>query len=181
MLEEMLKKLNDWLSRNNRTLVLHIVGGYALELRGIRVGILTEDIDPINSINEDDVIEEIMRIGDLTDNPKWFDLGASSLTVPDNYETRMTKINRYSNIDLYVLSTIDLIKMKIAAYHSRRERGILRDFDDLVLLRPSEKDIEEGVDFYFEEYSEDLTGKFKEEFRNECIELKKELIDKLCK
>ena len=165
MLEEMLEELNTQLEERNRNIVLHLVGGYALELKGIRVGVQTEDIDPINTIDEDDVIEEIHKIGERLGNAKWFDFSASSLTVPRGYEKRLTEINKYSNIDLRVLSNADLVKMKIAAYHGRRDRGIYRDLEDLERIKPTLSEIQEGVKFYFEEYSKELPAKFKKDFK----------------
>ena len=66
--------------------------------------------------------------------------------------------------------------MKVAAYHSRRERGIYRDLEDLKQLSPTKEEISEAIKFYYEEYSKDLTGKFKLEFEQEVAELKIELL-----
>lgn len=75
-----------------------------------------------------------------------------------------------------LLGNSDIIKMKVAAYHSRRERGIYRDLEDLKMLNPSKEDILEAIKFYFDEYSKDLTGKFKSEFEKEVADLKMELL-----
>lgn len=181
MLEKILEDLNNWLLKNNRRVTIHVIGGYALELKQIRQGIQTEDIDSIYKISELDIIDQIHSLGERHGNPNWFDFGATSLIVPADYEKRLEENKQYSNIDLFVLANIDLIKMKVAAYHSRRERGIYRDLEDLKKLNPSTNDIEDAIRFYFEEYSKELTGKFKLELENDLHELKLELINVCCK
>ena len=180
MLSKMLTELDSWLVSKNRRITLHVIGGYALELKNIQRGFQTEDIDSVLAITENDIIEKINSIGEISGNPNWFDFGASSLTVPSGYKDRLEKIEGHENIDLYVLSNVDIIKMKVAAYHSRRERGIYRDLEDLKKLKPTEEEITDAIDFYFEEYSKDLTGKFKSEFKTEVTELKIELL-RICK
>lgn len=180
MLPKMLKKLDSWLVLKNKRVTLHVIGGYALELKKMQRGFQTEDIDSVLDIQEVDVIDKIRSIGEENGNPKWFDFGASSLTVPQGYEDRLEKIEEYENIDLYVLSNVDIIKMKVAAYHSRRVRGIYRDLEDLQKLNPTETEIADATDFYFNEYSRDLTGKFLAEFKAEVEELKTELL-RICK
>jgi hypothetical protein len=180
MLSKMLKELDTWLVSKNRRIILHVIGGYALELKNIQRGFQTEDIDSVLKISESDVIERINFIGEKYNNQNWFDFGASSLTVPNGYQERLEIIKEYENIDLYVLSNVDIIKMKVAAYHSRKERGIYRDLEDLKMLRPTEEQISDAINFYFNEYSKDLSGKFKAEFKKEVSELKSELL-RICK
>lgn len=176
----MLLELDQWLSLKNKRITLHVIGGYALELKNIQRGFSTEDIDSILDIKETDIVEKIHSIGKKYSNPNWFDFGAPSLIVPFGYEKRMEHKIIYENIDLYVLGNADLVKMKVAAYHSRRERGIYRDLEDLIKLNPSTEDIEESIKFYYEEYSKDLSGKYKEEFKSDLKDLKNELIKKCC-
>ena len=180
MLTEMLKELDEWLVIKNRHITLHVIGGYALELKNIQRGFQTEDIDSLLSITEDEIVQKIHSIGKRYGNINWFDFGASSLTVPAGYQERLEKIKDYENIDLFVLSNSDLIKMKVAAYHSRRDRGIYRDLEDLKKLNPTTQDIAAAIIFYFDEYSKDLTGKFKLEFKKEVEELRLELL-RICK
>jgi hypothetical protein len=176
MLKKMLSELDIWLIEKNRRISLHVIGGFALELKNIQRGLQTEDIDSIVKINEKEIINKIQSIGVTHNNPFWFDFSASSLTVPSGYEKRLERIDEYENIDLFVLSNIDIIKMKVAAYHSRRERGIYRDLEDLKTLTPTREDITEAIQFYLDEYSKDLTGKFKNEFEKEVADLKEELL-----
>lgn len=176
MLKVMLTDLDYWLIKKNRRITLHVIGGFALELKNIQRGFQTEDIDSVLKINEEEIISKIQSIGVAHGNQLWFDFGASSLTVPSGYESRLEKIKEYENIDLFVLANSDIIKMKVAAYHSRRERGIYRDLEDLKMLNPSKEDILEAVKFYFDEYSKDLAGKFKSEFEREVADLKIELL-----
>jgi hypothetical protein len=180
MLSIMLKELDQWLVTKNRRITLHVIGGYALELKNIQRGFQTEDIDSVLAITENDIIEKIHSIGEINGNPNWFDFGAASLIVPSGYQDRLDKIEGHNNIDLYTLSNIDIIKMKVAAYHSRRERGIYRDLEDLQKLSPTKVQIEDAIDFYFREYSKDLSGKFKAEFKTQVEELKIELL-RICK
>jgi hypothetical protein len=176
MIKKMLTELDSWLVERNRRITLHVIGGYALELKNIQRGFQTEDIDSILKITEQDVVKKIQSIGMVYKNQQWFDFGAASLTAPSGYEQRLEKLNEYENIDLFVLSNIDLIKMKVAAYHSRRERGIYRDLEDLKHLSPTAEEISEATKFYYEEYSKDLTGKFKLEFEKDVATLKVELL-----
>jgi hypothetical protein len=181
MLENILEDLNDWLTKNNRRITLHVIGGYALELKQIRQGIQTEDIDSVLEISESEVVDQIHILGEKHGNLNWFDFGATTLIVPLGYETRLEEKNNYSNIDLFVLSNIDLIKMKVAAYHSRRERGIYRDLEDLIKLNPSIENIKEAIEFCYVEYSKELPEKFAKVFKEELNELRSELIKVCCK
>lgn len=121
MLEKILEDLNNWLLKNNRRVTIHVTGGYALELKQIRQGIQTEDIDSIYKISELDIVDQIYSLWEKYGNPNWFDFGATSLIVPVDYEKRLEENKQYSNIDLFVLADIDLIKMKAAAYHFKRD------------------------------------------------------------
>ena len=58
--------------------------------------------------------------------------------------------------------------------------GIYRDLEDLKMLRPTKEQITDAINFYYNEYSKDLSGKFKAEFKKEVSELKSELL-RICK
>lgn len=175
----MLSELDDWLGKKNLRVTLHVIGGYALELKAIQRGFQTEDIDSVFKITNQEILEQIQIIGESFKNPHWFDFSAPSLIVPEGYQDRLERIDKFENIELYVLSKCDLIKMKVAAYHSRRDRGIYRDLEDLKNLQPTQKDISEAIIFYRTQYSRDLTGKFKDQFILETQELEKELLEVL--
>ena len=48
---------------------------------------------------------------------------------------------------------------------SFKRRRIYRDLEDLERMKPTLIEIEEGVQFYFEEYSGDMPDKFKKDFK----------------
>ena len=50
MLKKMLTDLDNWLIEKNRRITLHVIGGFALELKNIQRGFQTEDIDSVLKI-----------------------------------------------------------------------------------------------------------------------------------
>ncbi len=94
------------------------MGSYAIELLGINIGRMTEDIDPVRFEAIDEEIEKkILEIEDTLDLPDWFDFSASGLPLPVGFEERPIQIKEYSPIDLWILGRQDLISMKLSTYH----------------------------------------------------------------
>jgi len=179
-----LEELNIWLKKNNKFIELHLIGGFAIYLHGINLGRETEDIDNINEITDQSIIDKIHEIGEKHSTEKWFDLGAPTLSLPRGYKIRLKAGSHLSNIKIYLLSREDLISLKIAAYYSRRERGIIRDILDLKILCPSLKEIDIGINFTYESVQneghlqERFLGELKEELNLFHEELKNELSSK---
>lgn len=177
VLEKNLTILNKWLAANKKNVVLHLIGGYALFLKGFG-NRYTVDIDSIYEIDDEEIIEEIQRIGEAQDCPGWFDLSAISLTLPENYELRLNKEKGYSNIEIYTLSKEDLVALKVAAYYIRKE-VTQRDLADIVALKPNQKELDYALEFVTKSYSTELFGKFLKEFQDEINNLRKEIEDGL--
>ena len=176
-LKKNLGLLNKWLASNDKHLVLHLIGGYALFLKGM-VNRYTIDIDSVYAINDEEIVEELQRIAELEDCPGWFDLSALSLTLPENYELRLNKEKGYSNIEIYTLSKVDLVALKVAAYYIRKEMT-QRDLADIFALKPNEQEIDFAFSFLSKTYGSELTGKFLKEFQEEIKSLRKEIEDGL--
>ena len=174
-LEERLKILDEWLGDKNLSVTIHVIGAYGIELHDISIGRRTEDIDNVSPITSEDIIAKIHAIGEQFGEPKWFDLGASSLSLPDGYTKRLKRVGTFENIELYALSLPDIVILKVAAYFDRRERGIERDLEDLIKINPSFVEIKKGLNFIIDTHGADLPDKFKKELKKSVHELEIEL------
>ena len=176
-IKEALHLLNKFLGERNRTIGLKLVGSYAIELLGINIGRMTEDIDPVRFEAIDEEIEKkILEIEDALDLPDWFDFSASGLPLPDGFEERLIQIKEYSHIDLWILGRQDLISMKLSAYHLRKERT-KRDLGDLKSMRPTLPEMEKALKFTLaqgpdvKQFKERYDQEVKDSFQEVCDEL----------
>ncbi|MCP4914489.1 MAG: hypothetical protein GY909_15345 [Oligoflexia bacterium] len=171
--KEGLQRLNKWLKDKNLKIELHTIGSYALHLHGVDISRET-DIDPVNVVEDEQILQQIRDIS-ANIGHQWFDHGSSSITLPDGYKDRVILKERLSNIDIYVLDIKDLIILKVSAYYSRKEQGIIRDLEDLIKINPSMVDIDDAFSFIIEKHGKELPQKFE----NQLIANLKELRDEL--
>ncbi len=169
--------LNEWLVSHEKKITLHLIGGYALYLRGIE-NRYTEDIDNINEIVDDEIINKIQEIGTETDSPNWFDFAATSIILPENYQLRLSREKGFSHIAIYTLSKEDLIALKIGAYYTRKEITI-RDFADIIAILPTESELDYGIDFVLKNYGKNLPRKFLSTLSAELKAIRQEITDAL--
>ncbi|HAZ13378.1 MAG: hypothetical protein A2X86_14865 [Bdellovibrionales bacterium GWA2_49_15] len=87
----------------------------------------------------------------------------------------LKKIETFENIELYALSLSDIVILKVATYFDRRERGIERDLEDLLKIKPSFLEIKKGLNFIVENQGADLPDKFKKKLKENVHELEIEL------
>ena len=124
-------------------------------------------------------MDKIHEIGESSGLPKWFDFSASSIILPGGYRDRLIQIQKYSHIRLKVLSIKDLIKLKVAAYYHRRDKGIVRDLEDLLSANPSRAEISEAIHFVIKEYGEELPSHFKKELVLNLKKIEEEIYELL--
>ncbi|HXH74988.1 MAG TPA: DUF6036 family nucleotidyltransferase [Bacteriovoracaceae bacterium] len=145
-IDQALSLLNKKLEREGITIELTVLGSMALYYHGISGTHLTGDIDFYeNKLPERveelflEVAEELKLVSD------WINNRSSSVSpLPDGYELRLKKINTFSHIGLQLISTEDLVKLKVYAYYSRMAN---KDMEDLKLLKPSRDLIDAGIKF----------------------------------
>lgn len=145
-IDQALRLLNKKLEREAITIELTVLGSMALYYHGISGSHLTGDIDFYENILperlEDLFLEVAKELGLVSD---WINNRSSTVfPLPKGYELRLKKINTFTHIAIQLLSTEDLIKLKIYAYYNRMAN---KDMEDLKLLNPSLKLIDEGVEF----------------------------------
>ena len=171
-LETCLSDLNQWLAEQGLTLQIAIIGRYAFYLSGFHQ-IATLDIDSVTGI-EERVYEKILEIGEYRGmKPDWLNDNAEALPLPDGFRDRLIESRQFSNIKLHYASRGDLISLKAAAYISRGEDDP-KDFQDLLLLGPSEVEIESAIEFIRKYYSPPAE-RFIEDFEGRLNELRADL------
>ena len=141
-----LEHLNTLLAKSGLRLELLVIGAFALQLHKFS-GQFTADVDSVWVIENDAVrnlIAEIGRQNSLADD--WINDSASTLDLPIGMTERAELFRKYSNIDLFVASRLDLIKLKARAYLHRGELDP-KDIEDLRRMRPTRPEIEEAIAF----------------------------------
>ncbi len=121
----------------------------------------------------------IREVGEKIGLDQWFDFGASSISIPENYQSRLIDSGlALKNLDVKILSLEDIVKLKVVAYYNRSTAGEFKDYEDLKSIKPHKQLIEDGIFFLTETYSKNLPEKFKKEFLLE-VELIKEDLKKI--
>ena len=141
----LLDELNAELIKSEQKVRLTIIGGFALHLHGLSIR-PTMDVDTITDLDDLNIDECVKRIGKKYGIKSWLNDQSYNLIMPDDYEKRLIKKNNFSNIELYVVSKEDLIKLKVAAYYYRRDFEN-RDLEDLILLKPTDSETRDAISF----------------------------------
>jgi hypothetical protein len=141
-----LEQLNAQLAKSGLNLELLVIGAFALRLHKIS-GQFTANVDSVRLIKNPsvrDLIADIGRVNGLNDER--ISDSAATLDLPEGMEQRATLIRKYSNIDLFVASRVDLIKLKARAFLHRGEYDS-KDLEDLRRMKPSKQEIDEAISF----------------------------------
>ncbi len=146
-LKKALDELDSLLSIKKLDLEIIICGAYAIQLLGFERGTHTLDVDTLNKITNPKVLDAIREVAVKTGlNPNWLNDQASTVSVPEGLLKRVKKIGTWNSINALVVDRTDLIKMKASAFSIRREETS-KDWEDLQLLSPTKKEIEEAITF----------------------------------
>lgn len=171
-----LKLLDQKLKASGKHLEIHMIGAMSLYLHGIKLQRETQDVDSILEITDEEIIDLIHEVGEEIGLDKWFDFGASSISLPPGYESRLVDAGlNLKNLDVKMLSIPDIVKLKVVAYYNRSANGDFKDYEDLKSIRPPAKLLTEGIAFLRETYSQSLPERFKKEFLKEVELIKKDL------
>jgi hypothetical protein len=144
-LEESLTLLNTKLQNKGLVFDITVLGSMALHFTGVQISRRT-DIDIYNK-NIDEQIELLINevSSELSLAPDWINNRASSIEpLPLDYELRIKTINKFSNINLNIISLDDLIKLKVNAIYSRDE---IKDIVDLKSLHPNKEQLNQSIEY----------------------------------
>jgi hypothetical protein len=150
ILHTALTQLDQELTKQNLSIEIVICGAYAIHLHGYSRSELTLDIDCITELSSSDVKHLIEVVGQkLGLGPYWLNDQASTVSLPTGVLSRVTPIKYWDSIKASLVSRADLIKMKASAFSIRRDQTN-KDWEDLALLKPSTKEMDDAISFLME-------------------------------
>lgn len=153
ILDIALTQLDQELTQRNLKIEIVICGAYAIHLLGYTRSEHTLDVDSITELNSNEVKQIVDAIGSkLGLGPHWLNDQASTVSLPAGVLYRATPIKRWKSIKASLVDRIDLIKMKASAFSIRRDQTN-KDWEDLVLLKPTSKEIDDAINFIKESNS----------------------------
>lgn len=168
-------ELDKYLQLKNRQIDLFVVGGFALELTGIRRNNRTEDVDSAKCIDED-IKSEIKNIaGRLRLKSDWLNDAASTVEMPEGILDRAEEYDGgWKNIKFKMICRQDLITTKASAFLTRRDVSN-KDYEDLEDLQPTSKEIEVAISFLIGSGHNPvgLGKKFEDDFRESIDDLRR--------
>jgi len=164
-LSSLLCELTAYLEQSNQDITFYIIGAFALELKGIKRPVMTVDIDLIREVENEELAQQINRIGERIGNESWMNLDAISIQLPDGISDRLELVEYNHRIKFRIPCREDMILLKVAAYCSRI-RDSIKDKADLEALQVTRDEFEKGVSFYKKTIA-DLRGT---PFEKECLE-----------
>lgn len=175
-LEEALMLLDQKLKEKGLYFNIILLGSMALHFNGYSMNRKT-DLDVHNKNVDESIIDAINEVSDtMSLEPDWMNNQASTIDLPLGYESRLNDFGNYSNIKLKVLSTQDLISLKVNAIYSR---SVPKDIEDLKELSPTEEQLDIGI-AYIKELIENHLGPAEVANNKEQLkDFKKELLDKI--
>lgn len=142
-----LNQLDEELTKEKLTLEIVICGAYALQLFGYTRSEHTLDVDSITQLHSVEVRKIIESIGQrLNLGPLWLNDQASTVHLPNGILSRAKPIGTWKSIKASVVSRSDLIKMKASAFSIRRDHTN-KDWEDLVLLKPTREELQDAISF----------------------------------
>lgn len=176
-LEEALELLNYKLANKGLFFNITLLGSMALHFTGFEIQRRT-DLDIHNSNIEEGIEELILEVSEeLGIANDWINNRASSIEpLPKEFESRLLNINKYSRINLNVLSIDDLIKLKVNAIYSREAT---KDIFDLKLLNPTDQQLDDAVLYIGEQIAYHHGNNELEKKSDELIAFRLELNEKL--
>jgi hypothetical protein len=145
--------LDDELTKRNLIIKIVICGAYAIHLLGYSRAEYTLDVDSITELTSGEVQQLIAAVGQkLGLGPHWLNDQASTVSLPKGVLSRATPIQRWKSINASLISRADLIKMKASAFSIRRDITN-KDWEDLVLLKPTSEEMKDAINFIKESNS----------------------------
>lgn len=150
-LEEILTRALDLLDfelqKKRLKIEIVICGAYAIHLLGYNRSEHTLDIDSLLELSSPEVIQIINDIGSrLSISSHWLNDQAASVPIPIGAISRASLIPKWTSIKAYITAREDLIKMKASAFSIRRDHTN-KDWEDLLLLNPSQQEIDDAIAF----------------------------------
>lgn len=177
-IQKALKLLDEKLEKKSLSFTITVLGSMALFLNGYTFHRRT-DLDIYNDTVPPEISELIDEISsELSLDKAWINNKASSISpLPFGFESRLSTLNDgYKNLKVYLLSTEDLIFLKVYALFSREA---IKDLEDLQKLNPSPIQLDNAIK-YIQEVISTHHGKMAlNKSENDLIEFRKELNDKL--
>lgn len=176
--EELLQALTELdrlLVKRRITLNIFICGAFAIQLLGFTRIEPTEDADSATPITNEDVLDLIKTVGKARGlGAKWLNDQASTVAIPEGAESRAKAFGNWRNIKAILMDRSDLIKMKAAAFSTRRDET-LKDWEDLKVLKPTKREMDEAIAFLKQTRSppSGANEKMIEEFNETIDDLKK--------
>ena len=153
ILDIALTQLDQELTRRNLAMEIVICGAYAIHLLGYSRSEHTLDVDSITELQSNEVKQIIESIGHkLGLGSHWLNDQASTVSLPAGILERSTPIKRWKSIKASLISRLDLIKMKASAFSIRRDQTN-KDWEDLILLKPTSEEIDDALNFIMESNS----------------------------
>lgn len=148
ILNAALSELDSELTKRNIHVEIIICGAYALHLFGYARSEHTLDIDTITQLPSTSEFRNIVSsVGKKFGlNSNWLSDQASTVSLPSGIESRASPINKWKSINASLVSRDDLIKMKASAFTIRRDYTN-KDWEDLLLLKPTIKEINDAIVF----------------------------------
>jgi hypothetical protein len=170
-----LTSLTHYLEKTNQSVEFQIIGSFAMELKGYQRKTHTNDIDLIQDLENENVAGEINRIGEHVKNELWMNVNALDIPRPAGFESRTERVEYNERVVFLVPCHKDMILLKVAAAIDR-VKDDRKDIDDLLLLRPSKADVEEGIVFYRNSRMAEIIGTKFEEDANQRMTLVRRLL-----
>ena len=170
-----LLQLDEELTKKQLRLEIVICGAYALQLSGYFRAEHTLDVDSITQLQSIEIKKIIESIGQkLNLGPLWLNDQASTVSLPDGILSRAKPIGNWKSISASLVSRPDLIKMKASAFSIRRDQTN-KDWEDLVLLKPTDREIQDAILFIKKTNSppKNASKKILSEFEETIRDLKK--------
>lgn len=174
-LTEALDLLDVLLTSQGLRVEIVICGAFAIQMHGFKRTIQTYDIDSLKEISDEEVLDKIREIGlNLGLGPRWLNDQASTVSIPKGAINRARALTNWKSIDAKLISRGDLIKMKASAFTIRRNETI-KDWNDLVLLKPTNEEIEQAIEFIIETNSppQGAPKQIEQDFQESINDLKK--------
>ena len=172
---EALDDLDAKLVKHQLHLDIFICGAMAIQLHGFDRVEPTYDVDTVTPIHNKAVLEIIVSVGTTHGlQPKWLNDQSSTIEIPEGAFERAKRIDRWKSIRAVLMDRADLIKMKAAAFSTRRDET-LKDMDDLILMNPTIAEINAAINYVKKTRSppQGAAKKMIEEFNETIADLKK--------
>lgn len=170
-----LEELDRQLTAESIQVEIFICGAFAIQLHGYPRALYTQDVDTLKEINSAEVLSAIKQVGEkLGLGPRWLNDQASTVSIPEGIFDRAKPIKKWVAIKAHLIDRSDLIKLKASAFSIRRDETA-KDWEDLVLLKPTQAEIEAAISFLKETNSPPFgaTKNILKDFQETIDELKK--------